>query len=218
MNSISYRKIRKSDYNEIKKMVDNTWKISACLDNKKIGQLFLNMFINSLIMIENYNMVAIENEKLLGVIIGKTKEKTFSLKKILYFLFLITDSIKVNFIVRTDNDKNVIKDYMELVKTYKLLKKDINQKFDGQIELLAVDEKSRGKRIGKTLVYDFFNYCKDIKMQNIYLFTDTKCNYEFYDIIGMKKLGEKTGDFKASLFGDKDFRVFMYGMDLHKFS
>jgi GNAT superfamily N-acetyltransferase len=213
MDDIIYRKIKKSDYEKIKKMVDETWHITDCLDHKKVGKIFLNMFINSLLMIENYTQVAVENEKVLGVIVGKTKRKNFNLKKILYFINLIIDSIKINFIIKTDKDKNVVKDYMELISTYKKLKNEINRKFDGQIELLAVDEKSRGKRIGKTLVNNFFEHCKENNVKNIYLYTDTKCNYKFYDIIGMTQLGEKTGNFKSDLFGDEDFKVFMYSID-----
>ena len=49
----------------------------------------------------------------------------------------------------------------------------------------------RGKGIGKQLFQSALDYMKEQKLNTLYLFTDTSCNYEFYEHQGMIRKGEK---------------------------
>lgn len=54
-----------------------------------------------------------------------------------------------------------------------------------------VDSSCRGKGIGKQLFQLALDYMKEQKLDTFYLFTDTSCNYRFYELQGMIRKGEK---------------------------
>ena len=59
---------------------------------------------------------------------------------------------------------------------------------DAEISLLIVDEKFRGRDIGKTLVDRFVKTAKEAGAHSVRLFTDDKIsNWKFYEILGFRK-------------------------------
>ena len=54
-----------------------------------------------------------------------------------------------------------------------------------------MDASCRGKGIGKKLFQSAMNYINDEKLKEFYLFTDTSCNYGFYEHQGMVRRCEK---------------------------
>ena len=54
-----------------------------------------------------------------------------------------------------------------------------------------VDSACRGKGIGKLLFESAILYMKEQNLDSFYLFTDTSCNYGFYEHHGMIRKGEK---------------------------
>ena len=56
---------------------------------------------------------------------------------------------------------------------------------------VAVSSECRGKGIGKMLFQSALEYMKQEKLDNFYLFTDTSCNYGFYEHQGMERCVEK---------------------------
>ena len=54
-----------------------------------------------------------------------------------------------------------------------------------------MDESCRGKGIGKLLFQSALDYAKEEKMDKFYLFTDTSCNFGFYEHQGMVRRKEK---------------------------
>lgn len=59
---------------------------------------------------------------------------------------------------------------------------------DGEIRFLAVNPNIKGKGIGTVLLRELE---KREQGKVIYLFTDTGCNYQFYEHRGFEKVGEK---------------------------
>ena len=74
---------------------------------------------------------------------------------------------------------------------------DINVHFDivdfqGEVSFFAIDENYRGLGIGKNLFESLLYYMKEQNIQQFYLFTDTSCNYGFYEHQGMRREHEKS--------------------------
>ena len=57
--------------------------------------------------------------------------------------------------------------------------------------LFAVDAACRGKGVGKMLFQSALAYMKEQDLDEFYLFTDTSCNYGFYEHQGMTRQQEK---------------------------
>ena len=65
--------------------------------------------------------------------------------------------------------------------------------------------------MGKALVSQLFNYMNKMDVKSLYLYTDTKCNYGFYDSQNFKRLNEKKVSFDAFNY---DLDIFLYGYKL----
>ena len=57
---------------------------------------------------------------------------------------------------------------------------------------IYIDENYRGLGIGKNLFESLLYYMKEQNIQQFYLFTDTSCNYGFYEHQGMRREHEKS--------------------------
>ena len=71
-----------------------------------------------------------------------------------------------------------------------------------------MSEESRGLGVGKTLIKYLSNYMIDMKVNNIYLYTDTRCNYGFYDSQNFNRLNEKEIYFDTI---PSSLNIFLYG-------
>lgn len=59
----------------------------------------------------------------------------------------------------------------------------------------AISSKARGKGIGKKMFCNMLEYMKLQNINDFYLFTDTTCNYGFYEHQGMNRCDEKSKTF-----------------------
>ena len=66
-------------------------------------------------------------------------------------------------------------------------------KYDAEIVLLIVDPKLQGKGLGKKLIDFAIKKVRKEGAQNVFLLTDTSCNYKFYDLLMFKKVAKRKG-------------------------
>lgn len=97
-----------------------------------------------------------------------------------------------------------------------LEKAQANTDYDGRIVLFIMDPEFQGLGIGSKLFQAAKDYFEVTNVQNYYLFTDSSCNYPFYDHKGMHRAGSLTFD-QPGLFEQFDgskstepFEFFIY--------
>lgn len=71
------------------------------------------------------------------------------------------------------------------------LLKSCQKDYQGEVVFFAVDDAYQGKGVGKKLFRSLMAYMDTEHIQDVYLYTDTSCNYEFYENQGMTKRCEK---------------------------
>lgn len=90
---------------------------------------------------------------------------------------------------------------------------EIDQSFDASIEYIAVSSKAQGKGIGKSLIFESLQEFKQEACRNLYLFTDTDCNYKFYDYLDFDRIAQSTIDLPTQE-GSRQREEFMYAYSL----
>lgn len=80
--------------------------------------------------------------------------------------------------------------FKEYERNYNYVPEELNDSFDGEVSILIVDEKYRGKKIGKKLLLDVFELAKNDNIKRLKILTDESCNYKFYENLGCKKVYE----------------------------
>lgn len=85
-------------------------------------------------------------------------------------------------------DKKAIYKYDD---DYDYLPKELENYFEGEITILIVDERYRGKHLRKKLLNKIFEMARNDGIKNIQILSDESSDYQFYEALGCIKVYEK---------------------------
>ena len=205
MSKVIYRDLLKEDYNSIKSLICEAFGFKTFTNDENLLDSVLNIYLQNCIISSSYCKIAEINNEVVGIILGKAKEdknKLWSIKNLISILKSFIKLISIN-----SKNKKIIKELSNITSIYKDLIRNKENEFQGCIQLFIISEKYRELKIGKTLLSYLFSYMKSYKVNSLYLFTDTRCNYGFYDSQGFERIGEK----KLLINSNKEIlNVFLY--------
>lgn len=213
MAEILYRPIEEKDYVAVGEILNQAFGLFRYVSDSKTLESFKLKYVYGCLSEATYTCVAEQNGKVVGVIMGKSDKDYHFFHHLPYALKAIQYSMKMKRLAKGENAKAGIRAYQELHKIYHSFSEKHRGEFDGVLTLFAVDENCRGYGVGKTLLSGLFEYLKKQEVKRIYLYTDTTCNYGFYEHKGFERLEEHP----LSLARDgKPFQmnVFLYGYSL----
>lgn len=203
--NVILRKLKKSDFESIENIIRETWDYYDYITPdiaKKISKVYLVTCLIS----HTYSMVAEIDNRPIGLILGKTKKRW----SIIYGMYQISTLIQL---MLTKEGRKAVKFYIEIDKINKTLLKRSNKDYAGEVILFLVQQKYRGLGIGKQLWQSLLSYFKDQYIKAFYLYTDTSCNYKFYEYQGMTLQKQQ----KQSLYmfkEEKEAEFYLYDMNL----
>ncbi|MGN4426020.1 GNAT family N-acetyltransferase [Bacillus cereus group sp. MYBK30-1] len=208
MNTVKYRSLVKEDYEPIKHLIGEAFGFNQFITDKKFLNSLLNFYLQSCILGSSFSKVAEKDNKIIGVILGDSEKDKNRLKKFHNTFSFAYNTLKL-FMTNKEN-REFLKAFIKVQKTYKELIKGKEDHFQGCIQLFIVSEESRGLGVGKTLMNELFQYMTKEDVTSLYLYTDNACNYGFYDKQNFKRVQEK-----AIHFGPKEdqFNIFLYRYD-----
>jgi len=124
-----------------------------------------------------------ENGKMLGFAgYSKDNSKKHLLRK-RFYTFIKKQLYKSKEI----KDLNALKEYED---NYYYVPDELKGYFDGEVSMLILDKKCRGKGIGKKLLQSVFDLAKKDNMKNLQILTDESCSYGVYEKLGCEKVYE----------------------------
>lgn len=124
-----------------------------------------------------------KNRKMLGFAgYSNVKSKKHLLKKKFYH-FIKKQLYKSKEI----KDLNALKEYED---NYYYVPDELKNYFDGEVSMLILDKKCRGKGIGKKLLLEVFELAKKDNMKNLQILIDESCSYGIYEKLGCQKVYE----------------------------
>ncbi|MGE6366576.1 GNAT family N-acetyltransferase [Bacillus paramycoides] len=208
MNTVKYRSLVKEDYEPIKHLIGEAFGFNQFITDKKFLNSLLSFYLQSCILGSSFSKVAEKDNKIIGVILGDSEKDKNRLKKFHNTFSFAYNTLKL-FMTNKEN-REFLKAFIKVQKTYKELIKGKEDHFQGCIQLFIVSEESRGLGVGKTLMNGLFQYMTKEDVTSLYLYTDNECNYGFYDKQNFKRVQEK-----AIHFGPKkdQFNIFLYRYD-----
>lgn len=207
MSSLVYRKIRKSDYSRVKELIIEAFKFKQYTSNSKVLDIFSETYLRRCLLAQNYSQVVEENGEVIGLLLGKINKKNKFLKNAPNLLSLFICWVRA--LLTDKKNKAFFLEYKKVSDAYANLIKECNENFDGEVVLFIVGEKCRGKGIGRRLVNNYLYFCKSNNVRSLYLFTDSKCNYGFYDNNGFERMGQKQINVNT-VNGPSDLGIYLY--------
>ncbi len=210
---LEFRELRKEDYDQIKKIINETWNFDSFSDHSGQVRNALEIYLRNCLLQQNYSRVALDKGVPVGLILGRINRDFKPLKQIPHLFALIWAGLK--FSLRIFAGKKFIQQAREERRVYDKLLRERKRVFDGEVVLFIVSPNERGRGLGKKLIFEFLDYCREKNLNCIYLFSDTSCNYGFYDSNGFLRTGELTArDFSKE--GSNSMRVFLYEYHFQK--
>ena len=92
------------------------------------------------------------------------------------------------------------------------LLKQCEKPYQGEVAFFVVNAEYRGYGIGGKLFDAMLSYMKQEEIHDFYLFTDTSCNFSFYEYKGMKRQQEIKHQFTVQ---GKSFAFDFFLYDYH---
>lgn len=153
--------------------------------SKSIGKTCAYIYLFDILSEAEKLILKYENKTLIGYAsYSKWNSKKHFLRKKFYgtlYKILINSPLVKN--------KKAIDEYYMI---YNEIPTEFDRYFDGEVGILIVDKKYRGKGYGKELLSKVFDLAKQDNMKNIQILTDDSCNYKIYEKFGCEKIFEVT--------------------------
>lgn len=205
-NQITYRPIQQEDYCSIEKIISETWNYREFC-SEKMAAILSKLYLATCLCNQTFTCVALNNQEPVGVIMGKKEEVKGSNFKYILRQF----SAVVQMLIRKEG-RMVLKLFGGFDNINKELLERSHQKYQGEVAFFAVSKTQRGLGIGKELFNRVQNYMKHQGIKQFYLYTDTTCNYGFYEHQGMKRICESKQTIKARI--DKEISFYLYAYSI----
>lgn len=201
--NIIYRDILRSDYVPLVDIIRKTWNYDRFCSPKTAKRL-AKIYLTSCLANQTYIRVAENNGETVGIIMGKNI-KTFK-RNIRYSLM---QYFAVAGIALSKEGRAVGKMFQDFDAIDDLLLKESGHTFGAELAFFAVRSDQQGTGIGKSLYEQFLAYIAKENIDSFYLYTDTTCNYGFYEHQGLEKLAEKNHSLQP--YRDEEILFFLFG-------
>ena len=206
MNKVIYRDLVTSDYETIKELIGEAFGFSDFIKDKELLDIMLSGYLQECILDSSFSKVAQKDGKVIGFILGNAKNDKNRIINSNNPLDIDMNSIES--IISNKENRTLLEEFLKIQTTYKEIIKGKEDQFQGCIQLFVVSKESRGLGVGKALVKYLSDYMKSMNVKSLYLFTDSRCNYGFYDSQNFNKLNEKQVSFDCA---DAKLDIFLYG-------
>lgn len=186
---IIFREFKKEDSKIIEEIIIEAWHYND-LCSSKIARKMAKVFLSSCLTNQTYTQVALLNNQPIGIIMAKNSKIhrcpfKYRIKQIrdIISLYLSTEGRQTSKIFSSVN--SIDEEFLN----------ECTKKYEGEVAFFAISSKARGKGIGKRMFSNMLEYMKSQNIKDFYLYTDTSCNYGFYEHQGMIKRKEKSKTF-----------------------
>ena len=133
----------------------------------------------------NYAKVAIIDQKPVGFLLGRDFTKPVNNK----WTNLKKKVQETEVSLKISKNYPLLEDFENIYKEVNSeLKSSLNIDFDAELILFAVGKNFKRKGIGSALLGDFESFLLNNNLKHLYVFTDTTCDYQFYEKNNFKKL------------------------------
>ena len=180
---ITYRDLEKEDYPRLEKIIGETWGFGRRCKDKKVAGLLEKAYWASLLAQADFARAALINGRPVGVVLARREGKggknfAMSFRGIFY---------KLRLAINAEGRSN-LKIFRELNQQNHRMFKEQGEKFDGELIYLNIMRNKKGKGLGSQLWEDAKNYIQNSGGKNFFFFTDTTCDYKFYEKKGCQRI------------------------------
>lgn len=186
-----FREYREQDRSALEDIVRMTWHYDALCSPKTAARL-AKVYLSSCLANQTYTQVAVIDGMPAGIIMANDRKEH---RCPLHLRAKMITAVISLYLSR--EGRSVTKIFGCVNGIDKDLLKQCGWNYRGELAFFAVSEKYRGKGVGKRLFQKASEYMRGQGITEFFLFTDTSCNYQFYEHQGMIRRGERDHTFQV---------------------
>lgn len=183
--NVMLREYREDDRAFIEKIIREAWNYDRFCSGKTAEKMAC-LFLDSCLSNQTFARVAVIDGETVGVIMAKNFAK--HKKSISKFVKM---GVSILSLYLTSDGRRAMKIFENVNSVDKQLLSRCDNSYDGELAFFAINGNFRGCGIGRLLFESALSYMTEENMRNFFLYTDTSCNYKFYEHFGLQRRGEK---------------------------
>ena len=200
MAEIEMRPIRRSDHRPLAEMIDKEWLFS--LYSKTKGLDLAEYYLMHCLHGSNEAEVLTVDGQVEGVLV--VREAGDDVLDFSEDMQSILDSVK-----DVPGFDECIRDLEAIYGQYELFARDHKSPEWAELRLVILSDRNKGMGLGRRLIEEAKRMAKDRGKTALFFFTDTDCNFGFYDHIGAVRVDEG-----CVLCMGQPLRMFAYRLDV----
>lgn len=205
--TIHYRPVEKKDFKALIKLICKTWDYET-LTTSFIASRLAAVFLFSSLAYHSYSQVAVKNGRIVGLIAGRDNDVPFE-----HNAYYLLTAWNIFLLLFSKRGREAFQSYKRYLNISESLLKQTHESYDGELLMFAVDGGVRGMGVGSQLFSLYLDFLNDQGSRTFYLFTDTQCNYRFYEHKKLKRIGVIS---RRMPFLDQGMNFFLYRGDLRQ--
>lgn len=180
-NTIILRELRKADFKALENVIRKTWHYDK-FATPKAAEKLAKVYLSTCLANQTYARVAEADGIPAGLILGKNIATHHCPLK-----YRLRQSSAIIQLLLSKEGRDILNFYKGVDGIDSRLLKNCNKNYKGEISLFALSPEYRGLGIGKKLFQCLLDYMQGEGIKEFYLYTDTSCNFGFYEHQGMKR-------------------------------
>lgn len=208
MEELRFRDVVAGDISAIKEMINEAWDWGSMVEDPAVLDAILGLYFNQVLYGASFGKAALVKDEIVGVIFGHAQGDEP------HFRMLLEEGtqLAMNLLNASPAElKGVQLVINGMNDTYQELLRKKGGTYDGTLDFFVVSEKARGLGVGKKLWLELAAYFREKGTKSIYVYTDTDCNFGFYEYQGFEFAGDQdlSIDFGVGVWNVK---ILMYEM------
>ena len=187
MNGVVIRDVEAGDVPGIKEVICEVWDWVSIIEDKGILNATIGLYLNQVLYDGTFGRVAVLDGKVVGVIFGSVDGVEPK------YRMLLEDGTAHAFTLLGAPEaiqKSICEYFSKIKDVYGRLVKGIDGDYDGTLDFLILGKGAQGLGIGKSLWMALKDYFLENNANAIYLYSDTDCNFGFYEHQGFRRKRE----------------------------
>lgn len=205
MEGMILREYQEADRSALEDIIRKTWMYDKFC-TPKVAKKMAGVYLNSCLTNQTFTRVAVIAGVPVGIIMGKNIRKhRCPLRLRIKFLQSIVA------LYCSKEGRKVCKMFGGIQGIDQQLLSTCGKVYEGELAFFAISEKCRGNGLGRKLFQSAVDYMKSQNIPEFYLFTDTSCNYPFYEHLGLTRRCEVKQAINVDhIKGDMTFFLYDY--------